>query len=486
MTEFSEDRVWARHGRRHGAVLIVGAGAVGGFVAEELSPMGISPLHLVDPDLLAVENLVRHPLGAWAVGMPKASTLAKKIHQDFPPCDAIADDTDFLQLSEEEQLRLVRLADVVVAATDSAACQRRVNHICLRAEKPAVYPAVWVDERVRDAEVGEILWVLPGRHTPCYECWVIFRQGEADAQAARGSRVDIQQISLATARVVAALLDRTDRSLAILDERRTAIYVHGLTPVSPGIRRAFPASALYSRNVHVPFPPQPCQECGGQDQPAPSDPTPTADSTIWAPTAGQEAQAEWDEAVDLRRRRLRIFATVLVAAAAVVVVGVFVPIGGYSPNEPTTQNNHTTHPAKPVRIPPKRVRLICDVNQTSSYAHDGSDCVTHNMYSGDAITLKVSGFTKRVVRALCKRGYHDKWSSTAGDDGGGFGMCDELRENILSSDGLIFENFSNPEVLGKDTVTWRLIGLRGQTVLVAKYSFRVLETLTQSLTTPPS
>ena len=264
MTDLTEDRVWARHRRRTGAVLIVGVGAVGGFVAEELARLGFSPLRLVDPDVLGVENLVRHPLGAPAIGLPKAPALAAKICQEFPPCHATGLHADFLDLADSEQQRLAAGADVVVAATDSAACQRRVNQVSLAAGRPAVYPAVWVDPRVRDAEVGEILWVWPGRQTPCYQCAATFREGAADTQAARGARVDIQLVALATAQVVAALAGPADERPAILDPQRTAIYLHGLTPTSPGIRATFPAPGLASRNVRIPFPAMPCQACGSQ------------------------------------------------------------------------------------------------------------------------------------------------------------------------------------------------------------------------------
>ncbi|WP_167414169.1 ThiF family adenylyltransferase, partial [Streptomyces carpinensis] len=233
MTESFEDRVWARHSPRTGAVLIVGAGAVGGFIAEELARIGFSPLCLVDPDTLEVENLVRHPLGAPDLGQSKALALAGKIRRDFPSCDATGHHADFLGLHVDQQRSLVGAADVVVAATDSAACQRHVNRVALAVGKPAVYPAIWVDPQIRDAEVGEILWVLPGRRTPCYECAAAFRRSAADTQAARGARVDIQLVALTTAQVVTAVAHPDDDRSAVLDPQRTAIYVHGLTPTSP-------------------------------------------------------------------------------------------------------------------------------------------------------------------------------------------------------------------------------------------------------------
>ena len=260
----AENRVWARHGRRRGSAVVVGAGAVGGFVAEELARIGFSPLRLVDPDTLAVENLVRHPLGAWAVGQPKATALAEKIRRDFPPCDVTGLPCDFLEMSEEEQAALVASADVVVAATDSIACQRHVNGVALAVGAPAVYPGVWVDGRIRDAEVGEILWVLPGGRTPCYECAAAFRESAADAQAARGARVDIQLVVLATAQIVSALVHPDDERSVRLDPESNAVYVHGLAPTSAAVRDAFPTSGLSSRNVRVAFPARPCPACHGR------------------------------------------------------------------------------------------------------------------------------------------------------------------------------------------------------------------------------
>lgn len=304
----SEERVYARHQRRTGAVLVVGVGAVGGFLAEELARLGCSPLQLVDPDVLEVENLVRHPLGAGALGQPKASALAGKIRSDFPPCEAAGLDADFLGLPAAEQTRLAGRADVVVAATDSIACQRRVNVVALAAGKPALYPAVWVDPRIRDAEVGELLWVLPGGRTPCYACAAAFRGAAADAQAARGARVDVQLVALTAAQVVAALLGSPGERKAVLDPARNAIYLHGLTSVSEAVRATFPLEGLQSRNVRVPFPAEPCPACGGREPPAPRAP------------AGPALQPEQAAADADGTERLPMMATLVTAALILIAV----------------------------------------------------------------------------------------------------------------------------------------------------------------------
>ncbi|WP_225850237.1 ThiF family adenylyltransferase [Streptomyces sp. HPF1205] len=319
------ERVWARHGRRTGSALIVGAGAVGGFLAEELARIGFSPLRLVDPDTLAVENLVRHPLGASALGRPKAPALAEKIRRDFPPCDATGLRLDFLDAPADEQRSLAARADVVVAATDSVACQRHVNRVALSVGTPAVYPGVWVDPRIRDAEVGEILWVLPDGRTPCYECAAEFRRSASDTQAARGARVDIQLVVLATAQIVAALVHPEDARSGILDPERSAVYLHGLTPTSPAVRPAFPTAGLSSRNVRVPFPARPCAACRGRRL-APSPRVPAAAAPL-APVSPEDPSPAAGDAGP-ERPKVTVFAVIALVVMVFFVASVLHTAGG--------------------------------------------------------------------------------------------------------------------------------------------------------------
>lgn len=61
-------------------VAILGGGAVGSILAELLVRGGVKHLLLVDPDRTEAGNLVRHTLGLWAVGMPKAAALAEHLN----------------------------------------------------------------------------------------------------------------------------------------------------------------------------------------------------------------------------------------------------------------------------------------------------------------------------------------------------------------------------------------------------------------------
>jgi tRNA A37 threonylcarbamoyladenosine dehydratase len=167
----TEGSPFARHPPLRGSVLVIGVGAVGGELADKLARRGISPLGLIDYKVLKQPNISRHSLGAQHRGQPKAEAQAAKIRLDFPFCDVAGANENFLKMPEAVQRQLVSMFDVVVAATDEPACKRRINEVCLRAGITAVYPAVWTGPGIREGDIGEILWVRPRLHTPCYLCF---------------------------------------------------------------------------------------------------------------------------------------------------------------------------------------------------------------------------------------------------------------------------------------------------------------------------
>ena len=64
-------------------IAVVGAGALGNFVALGLAALGFTRLTLIDPDPVEVTNLNRQILFWDAVGQPKARALAKRITEWF-------------------------------------------------------------------------------------------------------------------------------------------------------------------------------------------------------------------------------------------------------------------------------------------------------------------------------------------------------------------------------------------------------------------
>lgn len=134
-----------------------------------ISRAGIGRFTLVDPDVLALENIGRHMLTRSDVGEPKVLGIKRMIHDLNPRAEVEAINGKFADLEVEP--------DLLVAATDSFSCESAVNDYSLRYGIPAVYGGCW-----GEASVGEILYVIPGK-TPCYECYAGFRRNNVDIPA---------------------------------------------------------------------------------------------------------------------------------------------------------------------------------------------------------------------------------------------------------------------------------------------------------------
>lgn len=61
-------------------MLVIGAGAVGSIVAENCARGGIENITIIDPQELAIGNLVRHTLDMSSVGANKAEELAQRLN----------------------------------------------------------------------------------------------------------------------------------------------------------------------------------------------------------------------------------------------------------------------------------------------------------------------------------------------------------------------------------------------------------------------
>ena len=161
------DAVFARNpkeaerlSRKH--LAIVGCGSGGSALASMAAKSGVGRFTLVDPDALALENLGRHMLSRADVGKPKAQGLKGMIEDVNPAAEVEVICGKFEDLAQKP--------DLILAATDSFACESAINDYSLRENVPAVYGGCW-----GEASVGEILYVAPGR-TPCYECYAGFRR----------------------------------------------------------------------------------------------------------------------------------------------------------------------------------------------------------------------------------------------------------------------------------------------------------------------
>src|SRR5438132_1497508 len=143
-------------------VAVVGCGSMGGAFADMCARSGIGRLTLVDPDALAPENLSRHILSRGEVSKPKAEAVKQALEKLNPAARITAICGKFRELNDKP--------DLVVAVTDSFACQAKVNDYALRNSVPAIFAGCW-----GEASVGEILFTVPQK-TPCYQCYADFRK----------------------------------------------------------------------------------------------------------------------------------------------------------------------------------------------------------------------------------------------------------------------------------------------------------------------
>ncbi|MER9491564.1 ThiF family adenylyltransferase [Mesorhizobium sp. M0320] len=133
-------------GLRDIPVLIIGAGALGGAVAENLVRMGANRLQIMDPERLEIGNLTRHVLGLEAVGRNKATALASGLNSMMIDADIVGHAVKFppLQDSIADDIRSCR---VVIDCTGSDAVLHQMAKFDWASEKIFVSLAVtWAAE----------------------------------------------------------------------------------------------------------------------------------------------------------------------------------------------------------------------------------------------------------------------------------------------------------------------------------------------------
>jgi hypothetical protein len=70
--------------RQQQHILVLGAGALGSAVIDQLAKAGIGRISVVDPDILTTANIGRHLLGAESIGRAKADGLTQRISLSNP------------------------------------------------------------------------------------------------------------------------------------------------------------------------------------------------------------------------------------------------------------------------------------------------------------------------------------------------------------------------------------------------------------------
>ena len=107
---------------------IIGCGALGSAVADLLVRGGVKRLVLIDPDVLGLENLVRHRLYGDDVGRKKAAALRDKLITTAPFCE-IDIVPEALPTESSKFFAMLDTADVVIDCTGAEEVLRTLTRM---------------------------------------------------------------------------------------------------------------------------------------------------------------------------------------------------------------------------------------------------------------------------------------------------------------------------------------------------------------------
>ena len=150
-------------------ILLIGCGAVGGYLAGSLCRLGAGTgiggeLILCDFDSLWPENIGRHYLGYEYIGQSKSAALVKQLGREMPQSKIVPMEVDVLTLSNHFAY------DLVIDATGEEGVSRKLNRLHQAAlrdgESTCPMLFVWVEGA---GEGVQALW-SDGHEHACFEC----------------------------------------------------------------------------------------------------------------------------------------------------------------------------------------------------------------------------------------------------------------------------------------------------------------------------
>jgi molybdopterin/thiamine biosynthesis adenylyltransferase len=124
---FLQRRIGAQADLDKFRVVVIGCGAIGGFVAISLASAGITKLTLIDDDALRTDNAMRHFLGLSEVGVHKVTALRTEIWRRLPQVTIVTRAQRVQKvMSDEPEVLLDN--DLVVLATGDHALELYISY----------------------------------------------------------------------------------------------------------------------------------------------------------------------------------------------------------------------------------------------------------------------------------------------------------------------------------------------------------------------
>ncbi len=144
------------------SVALIGCGALGTFLANNLARAGVGKLLIADRDFIELNNLQRQILyeeSDVTQRLPKAVAAAQRLHQinSDIQIETMVDD-----IGAEEMEEIAQNYDLILDATDNFETRYLINDASIKFGKPWIYSGVI-------ASYGVTMNILPG-DTACLRC----------------------------------------------------------------------------------------------------------------------------------------------------------------------------------------------------------------------------------------------------------------------------------------------------------------------------
>jgi hypothetical protein len=210
-------------------VAVIGCGAIGSVVVDQLSRAGVGGLVLVDPDHLEPGNLSRHAATMGQVGLPKAAALAIHAVKVNP---FVGVESQKFQLGgmgagqRQSVAAMLDSVDLVVDATAEVAVQELSASLAAEALKP------WVMLEGTNGGWGGAVVSIPAGAEWCFACYERHLADGTVPRAPADTAAPIQPAGCADPTFSAAQYDLAEVSLQAV---RAAVQLLGDGPQPPNL-----------------------------------------------------------------------------------------------------------------------------------------------------------------------------------------------------------------------------------------------------------
>lgn len=141
-------------------IAIIGCGALGTVVANNLVRAGVGKISIIDRDFVELNNLQRQILfDEDDIGIPKAVAAAHKLKKVNSDVEIEATVKDLNHMNAE---KIIRGMDLILDGTDNMQTRFLINDVCVKSKIPWIYTAAV-------ETYGMMMPIVPGR-TPCFRC----------------------------------------------------------------------------------------------------------------------------------------------------------------------------------------------------------------------------------------------------------------------------------------------------------------------------